>query len=291
VVEACSGVRYLIASLTVGTLFAYLTYQSLKRRLIFVALSIIVPSHRQLGACLHDRDAGSPVRQQAGGRRRPSDLRLGFLRYGDPCHVLDWRPLAGRRAAAGVRPVVDESAGRPSPACLRARPRRTASVLVASIWPLAKQQLDHSAAQPVSQISPLGSIAGWQNVAEGLSDWRPKFENYAASTQAIMAHDGRLAGLFVAYYRNQNQQQKMVSSSNVLVTSDDPVWAKVGSGTQKVSFNGHPSTPGRPCCGAGVHSPAGLAVVLGQRPLDFQRRSRQGVHGAVAAPATVTMRQ
>jgi exosortase len=43
VVEACSGVRYLIASLTVGTLFAYLTYQSLKRRLIFVALSIIVP--------------------------------------------------------------------------------------------------------------------------------------------------------------------------------------------------------------------------------------------------------
>jgi exosortase A len=43
VVEACSGIRYLIASLTVGTLYAYLTYHSLKRRLIFVAISIIVP--------------------------------------------------------------------------------------------------------------------------------------------------------------------------------------------------------------------------------------------------------
>src|ERR1035437_5904685 len=43
VVEACSGVRYLIASLTVGTLFAYLTYHSLKRRLIFVGVSCVVP--------------------------------------------------------------------------------------------------------------------------------------------------------------------------------------------------------------------------------------------------------
>ena len=32
VVEACSGVRYLIASLMIGTLFAYLNYRSLKRR-------------------------------------------------------------------------------------------------------------------------------------------------------------------------------------------------------------------------------------------------------------------
>ncbi len=43
VIEACSGVRYLIASLTVGTLFAYINYQSLHRRLIFVGVSIIVP--------------------------------------------------------------------------------------------------------------------------------------------------------------------------------------------------------------------------------------------------------
>ena len=43
VVEACSGVRYLIASLTVGTLFAYLNYQSTQRRVMFVIVSILVP--------------------------------------------------------------------------------------------------------------------------------------------------------------------------------------------------------------------------------------------------------
>ncbi len=43
VVEACSGVRYLIASVTVGALFAYLNYTSWRRRAVFVAVSIVVP--------------------------------------------------------------------------------------------------------------------------------------------------------------------------------------------------------------------------------------------------------
>ena len=43
VVEACSGVRYIIASVTVGTLYAYLTYRSWSRRAIFVLVSAIVP--------------------------------------------------------------------------------------------------------------------------------------------------------------------------------------------------------------------------------------------------------
>jgi exosortase A len=43
VVEACSGLRYLIASITLGFLYAYLTYHSIRRRAIFVVVSVIVP--------------------------------------------------------------------------------------------------------------------------------------------------------------------------------------------------------------------------------------------------------
>ena len=43
VVEACSGVRYLIASFMVGTLFAYLNYSSAWRRWAFVGVAILVP--------------------------------------------------------------------------------------------------------------------------------------------------------------------------------------------------------------------------------------------------------
>ena len=43
VVEACSGVRYIIASITVGVLYAYLTYRSWTRRIIFILVSAIMP--------------------------------------------------------------------------------------------------------------------------------------------------------------------------------------------------------------------------------------------------------
>ncbi len=43
VAEACSGLRYLTASLMIGVLLAGLIYRSWKRRLAFVGLSIVVP--------------------------------------------------------------------------------------------------------------------------------------------------------------------------------------------------------------------------------------------------------
>jgi len=43
VAQACSGIRYLIASLALGTLYAYLTYINYWRRAIFIAFSMIVP--------------------------------------------------------------------------------------------------------------------------------------------------------------------------------------------------------------------------------------------------------
>src|SRR5204863_9938722 len=43
VVEACSGIRYVIASLVVGTIYAAVAYRSAGRRVLFVAASILVP--------------------------------------------------------------------------------------------------------------------------------------------------------------------------------------------------------------------------------------------------------
>ncbi|WP_213999910.1 exosortase A [Arsukibacterium sp.] len=43
VAEACSGIRYLIASVALGTLYAYLTYTSRVKQLVFCLAAIIVP--------------------------------------------------------------------------------------------------------------------------------------------------------------------------------------------------------------------------------------------------------
>lgn len=43
VVEACSGVRYIIASVTLGFLYAYISYHTLWKRILFIALAALVP--------------------------------------------------------------------------------------------------------------------------------------------------------------------------------------------------------------------------------------------------------
>lgn len=43
VIEACSGVRYLISSLSIGSLFAYLSFNSWWRRSLFILFSLLVP--------------------------------------------------------------------------------------------------------------------------------------------------------------------------------------------------------------------------------------------------------
>ncbi|MCG7495352.1 exosortase A [Vibrio sp. Of7-15] len=43
VAEACSGVRFLIAAIASGTLFAYLSYTHLWKRILFIILSILLP--------------------------------------------------------------------------------------------------------------------------------------------------------------------------------------------------------------------------------------------------------
>ena len=43
VVEECSGVRYLIASLALGAIYAYISYQMLRKRILFMIVAAIVP--------------------------------------------------------------------------------------------------------------------------------------------------------------------------------------------------------------------------------------------------------
>jgi exosortase A len=84
VVQACSGVRYIIASVTIGTLYAYLTYRSWIRRLLFVIVSGVVP------VIANSVRAYIVVMLGHDGRRwcRSPILRVVLLRAGDVCAVL-----------------------------------------------------------------------------------------------------------------------------------------------------------------------------------------------------------
>ena len=238
VVEACSGVRYLIASITVGALFAYLTYRSFWRRLAFIGLSLIVPIVANwMRAYLIVMLGHLSGNKLAAG---VDHLIYGWLFFGLVIMGMFW---VGARWTEDDQVTIEKTEGVIRE--LGSPGRQVAFGVLAmacvSLWPFAQWRIEHRALSPVVAIQPLASISGWDPDQEAFSDWLPHFENPSASLHAFLRdRDGKRAAVFVAYYRDQGPNRKMVSSANVLARSDDPVWAKVGEKAQPVVLNGQP---------------------------------------------------
>lgn len=239
VVEACSGVRYLIASLSVGTLFAYLNYRSLRRRLVFVAVSFVVPVianwMRAYMIVMVGHVSGNKLAVGV------DHLIYGWVFFGIVIMAMFWigsrwsedGPPATRKMSATTQaaPVVGRSIVLVAGFLV---------IVLAAIWPLAQWQIERSLPPRVEQVEPLGSIAGWPVLSEQFVDWSPRFENSSAGLQSTFGEEGRKVGLFLRYYRNQDDRHKMVSSSNVLVATGDPLWAKVAGGSRRITLDRQP---------------------------------------------------
>ncbi|HAL39705.1 MAG TPA: exosortase A [Polaromonas sp.] len=236
VVEACSGVRYLIASLTVGTLFAYLNYQSNKRRILFVMASIVVPVvanwMRAYMIVMLGHLSGNKLAVGV------DHLIYGWLFFGV---VIVLMFIIGARWAEP-----EKAADLRDPAS----PAQMQAVGVAKLWTttacfaalvalphIALWALDRGAgADPIPFAVPTTLAPGWQVVRPGVADFKPAFQNPAAEINNSYASQGSAVGLYLGYYRNQTYERKLVSSNNVLVVSKDPQWAQVTSGSRRVTF-------------------------------------------------------
>ena len=100
-------------------------------------------------------------------------------------------------------------------------------------------------AGPVSLA--LGPITGWAAVpAVAATPQRPAFEPQFALPSATIherfERDRSDVGLFVAYYRDQRFDRKLVSSENRLVGSLDPVWNVVRTGSVAMTIDGRQQT-------------------------------------------------
>ena len=236
VVEACSGVRYIIASLTVGTLFAYLNYHSLKRRLIFVGVAFLVPVIanwiRAYMIVMLGHLSGNKL---AAG---VDHLIYGWLFFGIVIMVMFW--IGSRWREDELPPQVTHSESTNTSAGTNSRLLiATLSVAVlAVIWPLAQWKIERIVPPQIARIETLGPIAGWPVSAATFAEWSPVYDNPSATLQyTFETEDGKRAGLYLGYYRNQDYSRKLVSSNNILVRSNDVQWAKVKSGSRQITLD------------------------------------------------------
>jgi exosortase A len=226
VAEACAGLRFLIATIAFGFLFADFVYRSIGRKAAFivacVAAPIIANGIRAYGiiviAYATDGQLAAGVDHILYGWIFFSIVTVALM-------IVGWRFRDAQGAAE--LPAAGPRAGAASPArialvaavalCLLAAPRAYAAFLERATAPGAAGQL---AAPAVA--------APWAADASPGS-WRPSFPGADRTLLQSYRSGGRSVRLFIAYYFDQNQDKKLISFANRLETRQD--WDIVDRGT------------------------------------------------------------
>ncbi len=235
VVEGCSGLRYLIASITLGLLYAYLTYRSWTRRLLFTLAAIIVPILANGGraymivmiAHLSDMKLALGV----------DHYIYGWVFFGLVMLLLFWVGAFWREddqpQIAGMR---WQDGGRVPARAMW--PFALAVVGVAGLWPAYEAWL---AARPLPVLAELRIDArdDWQPRAP-FTGWTPHWVGADRQARQSYTRAGRDAMLQLDYYVTQRQGAELINSQNFMIRQKDEVWSNVGEQVVSVDIAGTP---------------------------------------------------
>jgi exosortase A len=246
VVEACSGLRYLIASFTLGMLYAYLTYRSLTRRLAFIAMSVIVPIIANgVRAYLIVMTGHLSDMQVAVGI---DHLIYGWIFFGFVMLLLFWIGSFWREddkefdsnSTGTATDLQPEAELNPEKAPLKSTVSAAGAVLaVAFIWPVYAGYLEREYSRATDPASGIGVPSGrgkWQTGPSLVSDWKPEYTG--ATAQLLQNYRNREGSvdLHISYYRNQQQGAELISSQNALVAETGSNWHSIKQDARSVSF-------------------------------------------------------
>lgn len=221
VVEACSGIRYLISSITLGCLYAYLTYRSNLRRAVFIGMAILVPIVanwlRAYGIVMIGHTSGMELATGV------DHLVYGWLFFGIIMFIMFWIGSYWREdeqpAPAAAAQEVPTLAAAHGPAKSLV-PIAVAVVAVSAAWPAFAAYNDSANHNPRPVV--LAEPAVGLPAASGFPAWRVHYmEPDTRLERSYRAQDGSPVLLQMLYYRNQSKQKGLISSVNRLVGEKD----------------------------------------------------------------------
>lgn len=235
VVEACSGVRYLISSIVLGFLFSYLTYTKLWKRALFILISCIVPIVANCGRAYMIVMIGhfSGMELATG----VDHLIYGWVFFGVVMLLLFW--------IGGFFKDVDDDVIAESAIELRAKERQVYSpnYSVTAGLLMAVMMVGPVLAYVSAQKDPLNTdrqleapeLTSWAQSLEDMSpwEWRPNMVNPTGQFTQHYQQDGEKVGLYVYQYVMQKQGAELVNRQNnavakpkltKIVSSDNAVY-------------------------------------------------------------------
>jgi EpsI family protein len=220
--------RYLIAALVVGTLYAYLTYRSQIRRLIFILVTILFTFFASgmrvyiivmIGHHIDMRHA-----------KGFDHLFIGWVFFGIVMMLLFWMGSFWHEDESRV-PADNPGSDMDRQAAGVTRSRFViigmVSLLVLSVWPVAGSWIDSRTDPNVEASLPVPvASAGWSLSPQLVDDWVPNYLDYDAVVHQTYQKEGRKVGVYLPYYHAQRQGAELINARNRLVKPRRPVWRK-----------------------------------------------------------------
>ena len=240
VLEVCSGMRYLIAALVVGTLYAYLTYRSQIRRLLFVLVTIVFTFFASgmrvymivlIGHFIDMRYA-----------KGFDHLFIGWVFFGILMLLLFWIGSLWREdetpvSADDTVPDMDRRVGgiaRSGFAIIG-----IASLAVLSVWPAAGSWMDSRTDSNVEASLPVPVVsAGWSLSASLVDDWVPHYLDYDTEVHQTYQKEGRKVGVYLPYYQDQRQEAELINARNRILETSRAAWQKISQKNLVITVSG-----------------------------------------------------
>lgn len=226
VVEECSGVRYLIASFLLGSIYAYLNFSSVKKRVLFILLSLITPiignGLRAFGIVMIGHFSGMKLAIGA------DHLLYGWVFFGVIIFLLFyagsfWRDTEDSFAATSQdeKSVALEAPGKFSPLVFLLI--TFLSVLSFSVFSSHIEKEKRNAVNSVTLQLP-ARFSDWRYDTNRSLGWQPIVVNADVNISRVYLSAGDEVQLNVAYYRVQRQGSEAVSSRNTLINPYGGEW-------------------------------------------------------------------
>ncbi len=251
VAEACAGLRFLIAMIMLGFLFADFTYRSSARRIAFIALCAIVPiianGVRAYGIILIAHLTNGQLAVEV------DHILYGWLFFTIVMAGLVWIGWQFRdEGPARYRPR--EAA--PTVGASRQLAMVTVVALCLIAWPRAYAALLER--EPSGQAGRLvlpEAVVPWR-AGEATEDWHPHFPGAdLTALRSFHAGTGRV-DLFAAYYRRQTDDKKLVSAANTIAEDANGVISARSSAALTIDGQTIPVAVSR------ISTPRGKRVIL-----------------------------
>ncbi len=229
VAEACSGIRFLIATIALGTLFAHLNYVSRLRKYIFIFLTMVVPvvanGFRAFGIVLLAYYTNNKLAVGV------DHLVYGWIFFAFVTIIMLIIGMSFRD-----QEPVDEAADPEIQRTLLPKVVDTRRFIVVAAVMLAVTSIAPGYAMVIAgrsidavpgPIPPPKVTGGWKLLPASKPPYVPVYPNSHAKFTGAYEKDGKRVDLFIAFFASQRQGGEVIHFRNKVVDGD--VWQRASS--------------------------------------------------------------